>query len=223
MPRLVVALALLVASCGEPLGGLGDASHQFVYGDETSTTTTTQPPREAALRVNPADDLVWFNDLLGDGEGDPETVIRRVYLRAARGERFVQASRAEIAAALPGVEFPLLVPEGVTHVTSQLVYDIETGRLDFATSAAFGLWAGEPYINPRSETQLAVLRVGELTEGESLAETDVFSILVEGGRELSWVSDGYVYSLFCRTGIEEATCLTVADSLGSLSLTMVGS
>ena len=72
----------------------------------------------------------------------------------------MQAGRFEIAAALPGVEFPRLVPEKVTHISSQLVFDPLTGTLDVGTSAAFGLWTAEPYTVPRIEGQLVVLRVG---------------------------------------------------------------
>src|SRR4030042_1135821 len=60
----------------------------------------------------------------------------------------------------PGVESPRLGPEKVTHVSSQLVFDVQTGTLDVATAAAFGLWTASPYTVPRTEGQLVGLRVG---------------------------------------------------------------
>jgi hypothetical protein len=67
---------------------------------------------------------VWVNDELGSVAdlGADDTIIA-VWYRGDQVTPWVQASRGEIANALPGIEFPELVPEGVTHVTSQLVFD----------------------------------------------------------------------------------------------------
>jgi len=215
----MIAMALLVASCGDALGGVGDLSHRIVYGDETTTTTSLAPAQSQVLRLRGITDLVWWNDGIdSDTTGlDREPMITAVWLRGDKINPFVQASRREIATALPGIEFPQLAPETVTHVSSQLLYDQLTGILDASTAAAFGLWAGEPYDLPRAEGQLAVLRVG-LKTFEDDAEDEVFSFRVTDGRELTWTEGGYVYQLFCRTGVSEAACFEMAESTIPLSL-----
>ncbi len=149
-------------------------------------------------------------------------LLRDVWLRGGQESAYVQAGAREIAMALPGLEVPTLKPAQVRFVTSQLVFDPQTALLDAATSAAFGYWTGEPYALPRSEAQLMVLRVGLATADEVQEFADIAVFNVEGGRELAWVDGGYVYQLFCRTGIIEEACLAVADSFQPLTLlTMV--
>ncbi|MDX1690423.1 MAG: hypothetical protein R3290_05320 [Acidimicrobiia bacterium] len=220
MRRIVPALALLAVlatACGDALRGVGDLSRDFVYAGVSSTTTTTvaEGPQ---LNLQGITGATWVNDGLDAGVGlEPEQLIANVWNRGTQSSEFVQASRREIAAALPGIEFPRLTPAGVTHVSSQLVFDLQTATLAPSTAAAFGLWVGAPYELPRNEAQLAVLRVG-LDEFDDLPVGEIFSVRVAGGRELSWVKGDYVYQLFCRTGVTEESCFAIAESTTPLSI-----
>lgn len=215
----LLALTLIVTGCGDALGGVGDLSHRIVYGSASTTSTSLPAPESQVLRLKGITDLVWSNDGLGgDTAGlERDELVTTVWLRGDRADPFVQASRREIAIALPGIEFPQLAPDRVTHVSSQLLYDQLTGILDAATTAAFGLWIGEPYTLPRTEGQLAVLRVGLKTDSDA-AEGEILSFIVTDGRELAWVDGPYVYQLFCRTGLSEAACFEMAESTIPLSL-----
>lgn len=215
----VVAFALTVASCGDALGGVGDLSHRVVYGDRPASSPTVAPSPSEALGLAGITDLVWSNDGVDEATDglDGEALVLAVWQRGDGVNPFVQASRREIADALPGIEFPQLAPGRITHVSSQLLFDQLTGTLDATTAAAFGFWVGEPYSLPRSEGQLVVLRVGltTLAEGE---DDEVYSFQVTGGRELAWTDGPYVYQLFCRTGISEDACFAMAASTIPLSL-----
>lgn len=215
----IVALALVAGACGNALQGVGDVSRRVVHGDET-TTTTTVVEEGPSLQLEGITDLVWANDGM-DGATVNLTVddlVTAVWLRSEQVSPFAQATRREIATALPGAEFPRLAPEAVTHASSQLVYDAQTATLDVSTAAAFGLWVGEPYTAPRSESQLVVLRIGLRTEADDIQEGDYFSFRVADGRELTWAKGEYVYSLFCRTGVSEESCFAMAESTSPLSL-----
>ncbi|MEE8497030.1 MAG: hypothetical protein V3S62_00680 [Acidimicrobiia bacterium] len=218
----ILMLALVMGACGDALEGVGDLSAGIVRGDQTSTTTTA--PGQLDLRLNPITQVRWINDELGAATAGltPEDLLLAVWYDDDRRDdqvnEFVQASRREIADLLPGIEFPQLAPAGVSHVSSQLVYDIQTASLGVGTSAAFGLWVGEPYTAARSEAQLAVLRVGLKTFDDGSPDNEVFSFSVAGGRELSWVDGQYVYQLFCRTGVSPEACEAMADSTIPLSL-----
>ena len=76
---------------------------------------------------------------------------------------------------------------------------------------------GEPYDLPRTEGQLAVLRVGLKTPGGRRRRRDLL-VPGDGGRELGWTDGPYVYQLFCRTGVSEAACFEMAESTIPLSL-----
>ena len=218
---IVVAIgALAGAGCGDPLSGVGDLSRAVVHGDTTSTTTTEAPAGPAADLKAVTESVAWINDGLDAGVDDLERddLIRAVWRRGGEASEFVQAGRAEIAAALPGIRFPRLVPGSIVAVSSQLVFDAQTGTLDVATAAAFGLWAAEPYSVPRSEGQVGVLQVGFRTPDSTTREGEIQSFRLSTGRELVWVEGDYVYQLFCRTGVTEATCFATAESTSLLSL-----
>jgi len=213
-----ILVALAAAGCGDILEGVGGMSSQFARGDET---TTSRPPEKPGvdLRLAPITGLTWINDGLDlTGSASREVLIRDVWNRGGGSVSFVQAGRREVAMALPGVGIPTLVPAAVTHVSSQLVYDPQTASLSAATSAAFGYWVGEPYVLPRSEAQLMVLRVGLASSEEFGGINEVAVFNVEGGRELAWVEGGYIYQLFCRTGVVEEACLAIAGTLQPLAL-----
>jgi hypothetical protein len=226
---VALALAMVVISgCGDPLRGVGDLSRRIVHGDEdTSTTTTTEVTSGAVLDLKGVNrDVTWFNDGLDAGAGTVprEDLIRAVWERGGDEADFVQASRGEISAALPGIRFPRLVPVAATFVSSQLIFDRQTATLDVSTAAAFGLWAAEPYTVPRTEGQVAVLRVGLRTLDTGQQEGEILTFTLSTGRELAWVEGDYVYQLFCRTGVTEEACFAIAESTTPLSLlTSLGS
>lgn len=215
----ILLCAITVAGCGDALGGVGDLSHRIVYGDAEPTTTTLAPAPSQSLGLAGITDLIWSNDGIDAATTgmDRDLLVTSVWLRGDKVNPFVQASRREVAAALPGIEFPQLAPAAVTHVSSQLLFDQLTGTLDATTAAAFGLWVGEPYDLPRAEGQLAVLRVGLKTTTDE-PDDDIFSFQVSEGRELAWSDGDYVYQLFCRRGISEAACFEMAESTIPLSL-----
>jgi hypothetical protein len=163
--------------------------------------------------------VVWVNDQYTAAPNLPaEDAVHQVWLRGDGVDPYIQAGRDEVIAALPGVEFPRLVPEKVTHISSQLVFDVQTGTLDVATAAAFGLWTAEPYTVPRTEGQLVVLRVGLRSALADQGSEDISTFQAADGRELAWSFGDYVYQLFCRTGISEESCFAIADSMTSLDV-----
>ena len=223
--RLAAAVALvagLVAACGDGplLEDVGDVSQRIVYGDTTSTTAVLlTDDGEPVPEVARSSSLAWFNADLADTDGvEPAIVLNRVWTRGEGVNRFIQASPQEIAAVLPGVGFPSVVPESSQVVTSQLVFDVGSGLLDVNTSAAFGVWTTTPYSVGREEGQVAVLRVGQA----AVAEIDPFAPIesqpVEEGIALSWVEGDYRYELFCRTGVSDLLCTQMAENLIPLQI-----
>jgi hypothetical protein len=216
----LLGFALIVSACGDALTGIGDLSEKVVHGDGAVSTTTTTPTG-TDLHLKGVTDVAWFNDGVGADSGDlgPEDTIAAVWARGAaawdRGnavDPFIQASRHEVARSLPGVQFPQLVPAAITHVTSQLVFNVATASLDPSTAVAFGLWTGVPYTLPRTESQLVVLRVGLKTfEGDP--EDEIFSFQFTDGQELVWTHGDFVYQLFCRRGVSDEACFAIADSM----------
>jgi hypothetical protein len=167
--------------------------------------------------------LQWANDSIPIIElADPGAAVAEVFSRR-QGDRFIQASRHEIAAALPDVTFPFRAPYGAEWVSSQLVIE-NTGVLAAEPSAAFGIWSAEPYTRSRTVAQMVVLRVA--TDPETAAEvgepdadvscgrfaersTDECALLELSGRNvwrlasasgntLIWFDGPYRYELFGR-------------------------
>jgi HAMP domain-containing protein len=217
---ILAILAVLFAACGEagPLDGLGDAFRGFANGDATTSTTVAAVDGGlGAEGLVAASEVLWLNDQIADqAAGSSSDVIAAVRGRQA-GSRFVQASRTEVATALPTLEFPSIVPEDTKWVTSQLVYDLDAGNLDLDTAAAFGMWQVEPYTV--TEGRVMVLRVGIAADDAPPERSDVTPIIVPDGLSLGWTKAGLRYELFCRNTLSEELCLEVADSfapLGSL-------
>lgn len=210
---IIVLASIVVAACGETelLDGIGERTRKLVEG---STTTSLEgaidevDPVEKSL-IGPGD-LLWFNDDIDPQfTGRSQDVIRSVWKRKLNS-RFIQSSRAEIAAAMPDVLFPELVPKEVRWVTSQLVYDNATGALDPDTAAAFGFWTTEPYQS--DTTRLGVLRIGFAPIDTGSDRSDIVPILVPDGISLGWSEAGYRYELFCRSSVSEEVCTEVAAS-----------
>ena len=213
-----LAFSTLLVGCGEAglLDGVGDATREYVQGDETTTTTIVAVVAGTGDEgLIGAHDVQWFNDdLPAQMTGTSEQVVRGVWERELNS-RFVQSSRAEIALALPSLMFPDLVPENVRWITSQLVFDETTGALDSDTTAAFGLWISDPYQSDAA--RLGVLRVGEAAADLLEPRSDLVPIIVPDGISLGWTEAGHRYELFCRSDISEALCVDVAHSATPLA------
>jgi hypothetical protein len=145
---------------------MGHMTEHWIAAAPDPTTTTTLPPVAAPVGLFAATggkSVAWVNDNLGDPSIPttiaPDEIVGFVWSRSSRQDRYVQASRKEIMAALPGLAVPELVPEHVAFVTSQLVFDPATGRLGSEAVAAFGFWSDKPYTKSRSVSQLAVMMV----------------------------------------------------------------
>lgn len=214
----VLALSMLLVGCGDVglLDGLGGSTRAFIEGDTTTTTTVFAVVAGTGdERLIGAAHVQWFNDEVANQmTGTPDVVIAGVWQRELNS-RFVQSSRAEIAAALPSITFPELVPETVLWITSQLVYDETTGTLDPDISAAFGIWTADPY--QFDGARLGVLRVGKAAGDLLPTRSGIVSIIVPDGLSLGWQEAGYRYELFCRSDISEELCVDVASSAAPLS------
>ncbi len=209
LPVLVLGLA----ACSETsLSDLGNRSSGWL--DVTLPTSTTLIAETSVLSVRPVAGVVWFNDDLGIPENPtPDAVIHAVRNRSLPGDRFLPASRFEIAVVIPQLKFPDVVPVEVDAVTSQLVAPGESG-LTAGEVAAFGMWAGEPYASSRSVGQVGTLEVDLLEEGaepitcaergpgcETMVAAGKVGVLVSdsSGRTWSWDDSGLRYHLFLRS------------------------
>ncbi len=220
MKRLLslFALILLSAACGEAglLDGLGDRSAQVVHGDTSTTTSTTEPDQaDAPLGSVRASDVVWYNDgIANEGIGEASFVIATVWGRGDGATSVIQASRQEIAAALPGIQFPELLPDRVGWVTSQLVYDVASATLGRDTAAQFGLWHLEPYTVDGGRTAVMWVRpaTGADTIGPIIPESTT------NGLTLSWVAESFHYQVSCPAELAEDYCWQLAETAMPLSL-----
>jgi hypothetical protein len=211
-------IVLLSASCGEAglLDGLGDRSAQVIHGDTSTTTSTTEPEQtDAPLGSVRASDVVWYNDgIANEGRGEPSFVIATVWARGDGATSVIQASRQEIAAALPGIQFPELLPDRVGWITSQLVYDTASATLGRDTAAQFGLWHLEPYVTDGGRTAVMWVRpaTGADTIGPIIPESTTT------GLTLSWVAESFHYQVSCPAELAEEYCWQMAESAMPLSL-----
>ena len=158
--------ASLLAGCASdtPLADLGHVTERWIAAAPDPVITTTTPTVSAPvglLATGGSKTVEWVNDDISDlSPASPsEDAVVAVWSRSNKEDRYVQASRSEIVAALPALRFPELIPEKVAFVTSQLVFDPETGGLASSSVAAFGFWSDKPYTKSRTVSQLAVLMV----------------------------------------------------------------
>ncbi len=158
--RIGVALVLVatVTACSEDaLGDLGGRSGGWI-GDVATTVTTTTTTVPVTIRN--AAEAEWVNDELNsDPNGEPDMVLSTVFARSEGTSSFLQASRAEIAALLPEIAFPEVIPAEAAYITSQLIIESQALRLSTDPTVAFGLWSVEPYSRSRSLGQVAVINV----------------------------------------------------------------
>lgn len=238
--RLVLLGAIVLAACGQdPLSSIGLRSSEWINEPTVPTTVRVEVTTPTVIDSS---NLLWATDeVVVEDPSNVEAVLAAVFARR-QGDRFIQASRFEIAAALPDVAFPAQVPFGAEWVSSQLVMDND-GTLADDPSAAFGIWSVEPYTRSRSVAQMIVIRVyndlvgsTELSTGEvepscaRFAErtTDECEILVVGIRDtwrltssgdttLIWFEGPYRYELFGRSFVPEDVLTDMSGSMVPLS------
>lgn len=175
---------LLLAACSDaPLARMGNLTERWIAAAPDSTAAsapTTTGMVSSPIGLFASDGHLraeWVNDQLGDS-ATTLPAVDAAWDRSNRRDRYVQASRSEIAAALPGLEFPALIPADVAFITSQFVFDPATGELSSDTQAAFGFWSVQPYSRSRSAGQQAVLTVAvdqptpDLGGGNSIGENE---------------------------------------------------
>ena len=237
---IMVASIVMLAACGEaPLKSIGQRSSDWINEPEIVTTTAT--PVTVPTLVD-SSTLQWSNDdIVNESLDDPAGLIAEVFQRR-EGDRFIQASRREIAAALPGVRFPAAVPHGASWVSSQLVIE-NSGLLSDNPSAAFGIWSAEPYTRSRSVAQLVILTVAndketatQLAQGEADTSCARFAdrtteqcqivdisgrqgwrLISSSGTSVVWFDDAYRYELFGRSFISGELLITMATRSVALS------
>jgi hypothetical protein len=101
----LIAVALLIASCGESdlLEDLGERSHSYVVGSTTIAPADGSGDTVVATPgVVPVENVRWYNERIeGEIISEPSIVISTVWSRGGEQGRFIQASPAEIDIALP--------------------------------------------------------------------------------------------------------------------------
>jgi hypothetical protein len=235
----VLVLFAVVGCSHAPLESIGLRSSEWINEPTVPTTiavSTTTPT------VVEAERLEWANDeIVTANLNDRGALLAEVFARR-QGDRFIQASRAEIVVAIPDVAFPTAAPAGAEWVSSQLIFDND-GTIAADPSAAFGIWSAEPYTRSRSVAQMVVLRVSddldtatELSTGELAASCALFSeratdnceIITVAGRDtwvlgdssgttLVWFEGPYRYELFARSFVSEEVLIRMSESMGPLS------
>lgn len=228
----VLSFALLLAACSDTsLSDIGARSSGWI-GDSGSGGTAGS--EESLPQVVRAVEVDWFNDDLGSpvAVGSAEEVLAAIVERTESADRYIQASRLEIAAVLPGLEFPDIFPIEITAVTSQIVIGSGRDRLDDEVYAAFGFWTVEPYTKSRSVGQRGTLTIGGI-QGESACERFAAGAVAacttetigphrtvridsESGQTWVWADEAYEYQLFLRgalAGNEVAADFMVRNSV----------
>ncbi len=236
---VALATALTLTACSDaPFQGIGERSSGWINEPTLPSTTTIVVTRPEVVG---SEELQWLNDSIETENLDDRDALISEVVSRRKDDRFVQASRAEIAVALPGVEFPALVPYGAEWVSSQLVVE-DTGLLSDDPSAAFGIWSTEPYTRSRTVAQMIVLTVAldpqtaaALSEGEGVSCAGFSDVSTEScetveigstiywrlrsasGTTLVWFDDVYRYELFGRSFVPSEVLLRMATDMVPLS------
>jgi hypothetical protein len=236
-PRLLLlAIVMSTVACGEsPLESIGLRSSDWINEPTVPTTVAVNTTTPTVVGV---EQLQWVNDdIETPNADDTDLVLAQVFARR-QGDRFIQASRLEIAVALPDVAFPARAPAGAEWVSSQLVFDNDGGVAD-SPSAAFGVWSAEPYTRSRSVAQMIVFTVStdpeaasELASGEvtpscarfaertteqceviSVGARDIWLLSATSGSTLIWFEGTYRYELFGRSFVPLAILRDMTDGM----------
>ncbi len=248
---LIAVVGLIGAACSQTsLDTAGDRSTGWIgrapVTEVTSVTVFDIPtlPTVDAFDLTSAGGLNWSNDELdsavADGQTqDPSRILTAIWKGSTGVDEFVQAPRADISRAIPGIKFPGAIPSGVTHVTSQVVFRISGGLLGDPWFAAFGLWNVPPYSERREDGQSAVLLVGpnpepsaetvgrmcpvaQIEDALSCEEIEILGgrgalVQVEDGVQLLWDEGAFRYQLFYREPSDPRLPALVAESLVELA------
>jgi hypothetical protein len=235
MALLMTMIAAVAACGGSPLESVGQRSSDWI---NEPTVPTTQAVVTTTPTVVPVGQLLWANDEIETANlGDHDALLAEIFVRR-EGDRFIQASRFEIVAALPEIAFPDKAPTGAEWVSSQLVFDND-GSIADDPSAAFGIWSAEPYTRSRSVAQMIVLRVvtdvdaaDELASGEIDPACDRFAdrtaaqcelitiddrttwlLTQASGATLVWYAGPYRYELFGRSFVPSGILRDMSGSM----------
>jgi hypothetical protein len=209
-----MALGLLVAACSDStLADLGSHASEWIGESEPNEVAGGEVVVASSV---PVESVGWWNTDLEDVDVSTgaEQVVAAVIARSSGVERYLQATPLEIAAAVPELVFPVVVPVGVVQITSQLVVGPGRDRLDDEVVVAFGLWTVEPYSKSRSAGQRGTIVVGtpaatavcdRLAAGaassctsETLDEIDVVRVDSDSGQTWVWSTETHEYQLFLR-------------------------
>lgn len=235
---LAMVMVLAATACGEsPLESIGLRSSDWI--NEPTVPTTLAVVTTIPMEI-PAERLLWANDTIEtENLGDHDALLEEVFNRR-EGDRFIQASRHEIGAALPGIAFPSLAPSGAEWVSSQLVFDND-GSIAADPSAAFGVWSAEPYSRSRSVAQMVVIRVAtdpvgaeeaasvepscerfeesssDRCEVRTVGDRPTWRLSASSGSTFVWFDGDYRYELYGRSFVPVAILENMASSMVSLT------
>jgi len=99
---MFTSIAVALSACGNVLSGVGDLSSEIVHPDDSPTTTTEPTSGGQALNLKGIIDITWINDELGPSRDlPPDDTVIAVWFRGDQVTPWIQASRREIANALP--------------------------------------------------------------------------------------------------------------------------
>lgn len=227
----ILALGLVAACSDQTLSDLGKTSSGWIGEPQVATTSTTSA---AVTTFKPITGVTWVSDAFGrPADPDPAEVLNDIITRSPGGERFLPASRDEMSILFPAIEFPGVVPNDVTDITSQVVASA-TRTIQPGPVAAFGLWRGEPYLSSRSVGQVGVLDVELLGEDSAADACDALDCVVQDldGRLVErtsdpdgvtwiWESAGLRYRLFLRQESAELAAAMI-NSAGPLLASVPG-
>lgn len=235
-PALLAISVVALAACGPtPLESIGNRSSAWI---NEPTVPSTQPVTVTTPTVVPAERLLWANDEIQTANlSDRGALLAEIFERR-EGDSFIQASRQEIAVALPDVTFPGYAPPGAEWVSSQLVFEND-GSLAADPSAAFGIWSAEPYTRSRSVAQMIVMRVSNDEEAATalasgaeeptcarfadresdecevitIGERPTWMLIDSGGTTLIWFQTPYRYELYGRNLVPEQVLQQVSGEM----------
>ncbi|MGF1666624.1 MAG: hypothetical protein ACFCVC_10170 [Acidimicrobiia bacterium] len=216
---LILVCALALSACSESsLSELGGRSSEWIGSNASATAAGPAAVEQNVVRSVEVD---WVNDGLGSPAsiGSPEEVLAAMVARTTGPDRYIQASRLEVATSLPGLGFPDVLPPEVVAITSQLVVAANRERLDDEVFAAFGLWTVEPYTKSRSVGQRGTFTVTGIQPdsacerfaagavaactSETIGAHETVRIDAESGQTWVWFDETYEYQLFLRGPLDK--------------------
>ncbi len=230
MRRLKIAmLIVLLAGCGgTPLAGVGDRSSEWLESDREPPAAPEAVEQGAVVELVPAAEVRWWNDDLSRSSDPGLVSLEIISSRRNPGDRFAQASRREIAAFFPDLEFPARIPAEVHAVTSQLVLAASDAAFEGRQIASFGLWTADPYTQSRTVGQLATITVfagasedpcdvaGSNCSTERVGVRTVGLVDRSAGETVVWSDTERTYEMFVRQPAASAVA-EMLESIGPIS------